>query len=361
MTTIETTSRTITKMFSTVLFLSTLMLCSAYECGQVCECIPRKGLISCAYRNLKNYPVLRHTKGFSRLDLRFNKLDSFPGSSLLGRFDHIDIRGNPLDCEGIDFYIDRTVIQDKCAFDDISINCSHCNENIPESDSRRFGSDIPITSESSQPIPPVTIALSATGAISVCIIFGVSTGLCVRKRKRKERKRKQRKGREIEVEERTSLSISSSNVSQDLTMSVNAVVHNLAGIPTDTSVIMHSNENLALINPFPTSPPPPPPPLPPPRRPPPPSRTSSHGTHSSPPQDSNPPPRPPAPHRLTPPLHSTLPQAPVGGGRRRRRLTQHHKRRPYDPPPPPPPSAGRSKQSKRRLKPKCGQNKKQKM
>ena len=355
--------------------------------------------------------MFRNVKGFTHLDLRYNRIQSFPDSKLIGIFQEIDILGNPLDCTRVKFYIHSSIIQNQCTFESLHKNGTFKNGTFPESDNRKLVSELPVDTKGNYPSTPVvTIALSTTGAIGFCLFLGVSTGLCINNRKRKRKKRKKTPVVSIEMdpsedrenEYSDSLSVTSSNISQQYqcligdSVTVGADVYPtpmdfgencvdmeditqgplsslcLSAVTTDPGQIMQ--QGLSPPQHIPTLPPPPPS-LP---------RGGVRGgaisASQSLPQDpadgrthtchrpSRPPPPPPSlpsgadrgvGSATDPTLSLPTTNAPRTKGVKRPSyvvggLKTHHKKRPYEPP------VCKGGQKKRMLKPRFNRNKKRK-
>ena len=253
-------------MWRIILFLCLPLFMSSngYRCGHVCECIRQRHLISCSHRNLRNIPRLPQDPIFTGLDLSHNRIRTYPPPELLMWFQHIDLRGNPLNCSTIVIHAHRRVSQDSC---DLNIT-SQSTFMSPDSADRKYGivhgaPHSPSTSSSSENQQPIlTIALSSVSGILGFIMFtSMIIGLYMKMRRRP-------RGDED--------SITSSNVSL-------AIYFPNQEQETSGHVTIHSHASCTSRQHLP-----PPPPRPP------------------PPQASLPPPAPPAP------LPPSTPQA-VGG------------------------------------------------
>ena len=89
-------------MHSTMLLGCMLLLISVgtvtgKRCG-VCVCIPHRMLVVCTSSGLRHYPPLSNFRGYTQMDLRFNRLHKLPPEDYVNQFNKIDIRDNPLIC-----------------------------------------------------------------------------------------------------------------------------------------------------------------------------------------------------------------------------------------------------------------------
>ena len=263
-------------------------LCNSYKCGP-CVCIPIKGLISCSHANLRTYPNVPMNRLFNTLDVRHNRISSLPSQQVLNHFKRIDLRGNPLNCSGIQFFIDSRILQDVCTPTPCK-NCTTISSQTLDSDHRKVSNHKPpvFSDTSGNPqseSPTMTIAISTTGVLSFCVFTSVATGICWKKHHRKKRKPSGR--RSSSCQSITSSGVDSSMDNYITLQPFTPAAHGLdipPLTPTDPPVAQAASQQPLSLPPPPTVPPPP---LPSPQQPP--------VGQTAPQRPLTPPPLPPTP------------------------------------------------------------------
>ena len=189
-------------LFQWILLVSMALLhcTNAYRCGQrdECECIRQRGLILCTDQRLTQYPAFVTTQGFSYLVLRKNRLNHLPNTEYAVRFHHIDLRNNLLNCsQELDFRLQLIVLQNSCNFTRPGTKPTQPPlgadaRPTPETGARKahdfprspLHNHLDHSSKNNRSDSPIlTIALSSSGAIAVCLCVGTLVGIYVKYRR----------------------------------------------------------------------------------------------------------------------------------------------------------------------------------
>ena len=130
----------------------------------------------CVGQRLRHFPKLTGVRNYHHLDLRQNKISYVPLLTGLP-FKTVDLRDNPLNCSTIwNLGSKIRILQNSCMG-------NRFNKSTPASDNRRILKDsFPTSPQKADSLhsPTVTIALSTSGAIGLCVFLSLVTGLCVK-------------------------------------------------------------------------------------------------------------------------------------------------------------------------------------
>ena len=135
----------------------------------------------CVDKQLRHFPKFTGVKNYLHLDLRRNRITYVPLLNGI-QFQTVDLRDNPLNCSTLGYFSHPRIIQNSCNLPATKGNYTHHN---PKTGNRRIIDTklhSHIEGKSLNTSPTITIALSSTGAISLCVFLSVTFGFCAKRK-----------------------------------------------------------------------------------------------------------------------------------------------------------------------------------